>query len=53
MRATLAEKEKRFHSRIPVKDINGNIILNTDENIRPSTTLEELNALAPSFAAMG
>ncbi|MBX7242729.1 MAG: acetyl-CoA C-acetyltransferase [Bacteroidia bacterium] len=53
MRATLAEKEKRFHSRIPVKDINGNIILNTDENIRPSTTLEGLNALAPSFAAMG
>ncbi len=53
MRATLAERERRFASRIPVKDINGNIILNTDENIRPSTTIEGLNTLVPSFAAMG
>jgi acetyl-CoA C-acetyltransferase len=53
MRAVEAEKNKRFVSRIPVLDINGIPILETDENIRASTTVEGLGALAPSFAAMG
>jgi acetyl-CoA C-acetyltransferase len=54
MRATQAEKEGRFKaSRIPVKDINGLSVLNTDENIRPSTTKEGLAQLKPSFAMMG
>ena len=53
MRAAAAEKENRFTSRIPVKDINQNTILDTDENIRPSTTLEGLASLTPSFALMG
>ena len=53
MRATKAEQEKRFHSRIEVKDINGISILNTDENIRPSTTIESLGTLRPAFAMMG
>ena len=53
MRATEAEKEGRFHSRIPVRDINGIAMLNTDENIRPSTTVEALASLKPSFAMMG
>ncbi len=53
MRATAAEKEGRFKSRIPVQDINGIEVLSTDENIRPSTTSEGLSSLNPSFAAMG
>ena len=53
MRATKAEQEKRFLSRIAVKDINGISILDTDENIRPSTTIESLGTLKPAFAMMG
>lgn len=53
MRATEAEKEGRFTSRIAVKDINGLSMLNTDENIRPSTTVGGLSSLKPSFAMMG
>lgn len=53
MRATKAEAEKRFISRISIKDINGIPILETDENIRPSTTVEALGQLNPSFAMMG
>ncbi len=53
MRASAAEKDGRFKSRIPVKDINGIHVLNTDENIRPSTTVEGLATLNPSFAMMG
>jgi len=52
-RAALAEKENRFTSRIPVKDINGINVLETDENIRPSTTIEGLATLKPSFEMMG
>lgn len=52
-RATLAEKEGRFTSRIPVVDINGIQVLATDENIRPSTTVEGLASLNPSFEMMG
>jgi len=52
-RASEAEADGRFKSRIPVKDINGIELLGTDENIRPSTTLEGLNSLNPSFAMMG
>ena len=53
MRAVAAEKDKRFTSRIAVKDINGLTILDTDENIRASTTVDGLGKLAPSFATMG
>ena len=53
MRASEAEKEGRFVSRIPVKDINGLDVLATDENIRPSTTTDGLAKLNPSFAMMG
>lgn len=53
MRATEAEKEGRFKSRISVKDVNGINMLNTDENIRPSTTVNGLGSLNPSFAMMG
>ena len=53
MRAAEAEKEGRFSSRIPVLDINGIPVLETDENIRPSTTVEALGTLNPAFAMMG
>ena len=53
MRASKAESEGRFKSRIAVKDVNGLSVLATDENIRPSTTLEGLGNLQPSFAMMG
>lgn len=52
-RASEAEADRRFASRIPIKDINGINILDTDENIRPSTTVEGLSSLKPSFAMMG
>lgn len=53
MRASIAEREGRFKSRIAVKDVNGITVLDTDENIRPSTTVEALGNLKPSFAMMG
>lgn len=53
MKAVAAEKANRFKSRIPITDINGITVLNTDENIRPSTTVEGLGQLNPSFAMMG
>ncbi len=53
MRASKAEKDQRFKSRISVKDINGISVLNNDENVRPSTTIEGLAKLNPSFAMMG
>ncbi len=53
MRASRAEAEGRFRSRINVKDLNGLDVLTTDENIRPSTTLAGLASLQPSFAMMG
>jgi len=53
MRASEAEKAGRFVSRIATKDINGLDVLATDENIRPSTTVEALAKLNPSFAMMG
>ena len=49
-----AETDGLFNkSRIAVKDINGIPVLETDENIRPSTTVEGLSGLKPSFAMMG
>ena len=53
MRATKAEEEKRFTSRFAVKDINDIELLTSDENIRPSTTVEGLGQLNPSFEMMG
>ncbi len=53
MRASQAEAEGRFTSRITIRDINGIPVLTTDENIRPSTSLEALAGLNPAFAMMG
>lgn len=53
-RAALASQEGRFKkSLIPVKDINGTVILDKDETIRPETNIETLATLNPSFIQMG
>ena len=52
-RASKAEAEGRFKSRIPVRDKNGLPILDRDEHIRKGATLESLGTLQPSFAMMG
>ncbi|CAH1656266.1 acetyl-CoA C-acetyltransferase [Chelatococcus asaccharovorans] len=53
-RAALAWREGRFaKSVVPVKDVNGLVLLARDEHMRPDTTLETLAALKPSFAQMG
>jgi acetyl-CoA C-acetyltransferase len=40
-------------SIVPVKDINGLTVLDTDETIRPDTSVEGLAGLKPSFAQIG
>ncbi|MGB1217449.1 MAG: acetyl-CoA C-acetyltransferase, partial [Saprospiraceae bacterium] len=53
-RAAKAEKAGFFNkSRVNVRDINGITVLGTDENIRPSTTVQGLGNLSPSFEMMG
>ncbi|HWK17312.1 MAG TPA: acetyl-CoA C-acetyltransferase [Solirubrobacteraceae bacterium] len=53
-RAATAQAEGRFsNSVIPVLDINEHVVLDHDEFIRASTTVEKLGELKPSFAVMG
>jgi acetyl-CoA C-acetyltransferase len=53
-RAAKAWEEGRFkHSVMPVKDVNGLTILAKDEHMRPSTTMQSLAQLNPSFVQMG
>ena len=53
-RAAHAWKSGYFQkSIIPVVDLNGETILDRDELIRPHTTMEDLERLKASFAAMG
>lgn len=53
-RATAARAEGYFkRSIVPVKDQNGIIILEEDENIRPQTDLNTLARLPVSFAELG
>ena len=40
-------------SIVPVRDLNGLVVLGRDETIRPQTTVESLAALQPSFAELG
>src|SRR5436309_10667914 len=52
-RAGKAWDEGRFkNSVVPVKDINGLTILANDEHMRPTTTMQSLASLQPSFAQM-
>ncbi|HYS49123.1 MAG TPA: acetyl-CoA C-acetyltransferase [Xanthobacteraceae bacterium] len=53
-RAAEAWNEGRFkHTVMPVKDVNGLTILAKDEHMRPTTTMQSLAALQPSFVQMG
>ena len=53
-RAAEAWADNRFEkSMITVKDQNGLTILDRDEYMRPSTDMQSLGALNPSFAMMG
>jgi acetyl-CoA C-acetyltransferase len=53
-RAGKAWNEGRFaKSVIPVKDCNGITLLAKDEHMRPSTTMQSLGQLKPSFVQMG
>ena len=53
-RAATAWDEGRFkRSVMPVRDVNGLTILGKDEHMRPSTTMQSLAQLQPSFVQMG
>jgi acetyl-CoA C-acetyltransferase len=53
-RAKLAWDEGRFaQSIVPVKDINGLVMLDHDEYMRPETTMEALAQLKPAFREQG
>ena len=53
-RAEAAWAEGRFDgSIVPVRDMNGVVVLVHDEHRRPGSTVESLGALPASFAAMG
>jgi len=47
------EKGYFKNSVAPVKDVNGITLLAKDEHMRPSTTMQSLAALNPSFVMMG
>jgi len=53
-RAASAWAEGLFNgSVVPVRDLNGEVVLEKDEHIRADATMERLAALSPSFAMMG
>ncbi len=53
-RVAEAWREARFaHSIVPVRDVVGEIVLDRDEHLRPSTSLADLAKLKPAFEAMG
>ena len=53
-RAHMAWTEGRFAgSVVAVRDLNGMVILDRDEHMRPQTDMQSLGALKPSFAMMG
>jgi len=53
-RAAKAWEEGRFKGAIvPVRDTNGITLLDRDEHMRPSTDMQALAALKPSFTMMG
>jgi acetyl-CoA C-acetyltransferase len=53
-KAAAAREAGHFQrSIVPVRDVNGVIVLDHDETIRPDTTVEKLATLSPSFEIMG
>jgi acetyl-CoA C-acetyltransferase len=53
LRAAAAQQEGRFTSIIPVRDGDGQVILDRDEHPRPDATLDGLAALKPAFEGLG
>jgi acetyl-CoA C-acetyltransferase len=52
--AGAAQAEGRFtRSIVPVRDLNGQIVLDHDEHIRPATSVDALAKLGSSFAVIG
>ncbi|MDH6109796.1 acetyl-CoA C-acetyltransferase [Kitasatospora sp. MAP12-15] len=53
-RAAKAQADGLFdRSVVPVRDRNGLVVLERDEYLRPSTTVETLGGLKPAFATIG
>ncbi len=53
-KAAAAKADKRFDkSLVPVRDVNGLIVLDHDETVRGDTSVEGLASLKPSFEMMG
>lgn len=53
-KAAAAQASGAFdHSILPVRDRDGNVVLDRDEHPRSGTTVESLSALAPAFASLG
>src|SRR5487761_2465549 len=53
-RAAKAWDESRFKNSVgPVTDVNGLTILARDEHMRPTTTMQSLGQLQPSFVTVG
>lgn len=61
-RFALLSQQRAAHARdsgyfdrsvVPVRDVNGLVVLERDEFIKPGTTMEALAQLKPSFASMG
>jgi acetyl-CoA C-acetyltransferase len=53
-RAAKAWEEGRFSkSIVPVRDVIGEVVLDRDEHMRPTTDMQSLAGLAPSFQALG
>ncbi len=53
-KAAEAKAEARFNnSVVPVKDVNGLVVLDHDETVRGETTAAKLGELKPSFQMMG
>jgi len=54
LRATNAWEKRYFDkSIVPVRDMNGLVVLDKDEHVRPDTTFEALQKLKPSFETIG
>lgn len=52
--AAAARAEGRFaRSLVPVRDLNGMLVLDHDETIRPDASVDKLGTLAPAFQMMG
>jgi acetyl-CoA C-acetyltransferase len=52
-KAKRAQSEGRYQSLVPVRSLDGKLLLDKDEYPRHDTTLEGLAALQPSFVQMG